>query len=196
MLSTVRQQRIGYAALVSDEEIIARVLSGSAQAYGELVARHQGNAYWLAYRMTGSREEAEDAAQEAFVKAYVKLDAYRGTGSFWPWLRRILLNTCLSKASRKGAKEPMVELTEADCDSDYSLETEILNRAEAEEVRKAIAELPATYRAAVVLRYREGLSYKETAEQLGESLSNVRVRLYRAKRLLAVRLRGLSDELP
>ena len=180
--------------MVLDEDIIGRVLSGSALAYGELVARYQRSAYWLAYRMTGSREEAEDAAQEAFVKAYVKLDAYRGKGSFWPWLRRILVNACLAKASRKGAKEPMVELTEAECGSDYSLETEVLSRAEAEDVRSAIAELPAAYRTAVVLRYREGLSCKEIAEQLGESLSTLKVRLHRARKMLAVRLGGLSDE--
>lgn len=179
--------------MISDERIIGRVLKGHTQDYRELVSRYQTAAFRLACRVLGRREDAEDAVQDAFLRAYSKLDTCRERSRFWPWLRRILLNTCLS---RLRAQEPCdyVEDFEYSGPAQSPVEAEMLRHAEMEEIRKVIAGLPAPFRTVIVLRFQEELSYAEIAEVLCEPLSTIQVRMHRARKMLAERLEVISNE--
>ena len=181
-------------ALMSDEQLIVRVLKGHAEDYRELMQRYQNAVFRLAFHMLGRREEAEDAAQETFLQAYKKLSTCRERSRFWSWIRRTAVNICLSKRRCEYPMDELDTLGSIDCANADPVEAEVIRHAEAEEIRKAIAGLPADYRTAVVLRYQEQLSYKEIAEILGESLIVVQTRLYRARRMLAERLGVMKNE--
>ena len=178
--------------MVSDEQIIRRVLKGHTEEYRELMLRHQSQAYRFAYHVVGTREEAEDAAQEAFIRAYSGLSTCRERGKFWPWLRQIVLNLCLDRLRRERVEELPEEPAD---DAADTVESEVFRRAELEDIRRAIAGLPHAYRIVTVLRYQEELSYKEIADMLGETLSTVQVRVWRAKKMLAERLGVVRDEI-
>lgn len=180
--------------LASDERIIESVLRGQTRDYRELMCRYQASAFRLAYGVLGRREEAEDATQETFIKAYDKLDTCRERSRFWPWLRRITLNTCLTRLSRERPCDNIADMPEADCSPDDPVESEIMRQVELEDIRKAIAGLPDAYRTIVVLRYQEELPYSEIADMLGETLSAVQVRLHRARKMLAKRLEVIANE--
>ena len=124
--------------LVSDEEIIAQVLDGHTERYAELVRKYQGAAYRLAYRVLGRREEAEDAVQETFVRAYEKLASCRDRGRFWPWMRRIALNVCLRRMSRETPCENVVEMRDAGTSLANPVEAEVVRRAEISNVQTVL----------------------------------------------------------
>jgi len=180
--------------LTSDERIIERVLKGHKQDYRDLMLRYQASAFRLAYRVLAGREEAEDAVQETFIKAFDKLGTCRERNKFWPWLRRIVLNTCLNRIRRGAPCDNIDELTDIHSPSGNPVESEVLMRVQLEEIQRAIAGLPDSYRTTVVLRFQEELSYKEIADVLGETVSAVQVRLHRARKMLAERLEVMRHE--
>jgi RNA polymerase sigma-70 factor, ECF subfamily len=178
--------------LSPDSELIARVLEGKTGEYQALVKRYQESVFALAYRMLGRREEAEDATQDAFIRAYRSLDSHLPGAEFWPWLRRIAINCCLRKHSREirveevddNAQDPFVD----------SVETQVFKKCQTELVQRLISGLPENYRTPLVLRYQEDLSIAEIAQMLQESPGTIRVRLHRALRMLAERL-VIDDEM-
>jgi RNA polymerase sigma-70 factor (ECF subfamily) len=181
--------------LVSDEQIIERVLRGSAEDYRELMLRHQDALFRLSYRMLGRREDAEDVVQDAFLQAYRKLGDCRGRAKFGAWVRRIAINICLRRFARETPVGEIDELLDiAPCDQN-PVEREVLRRAEISEILDALASLPPTYRTVIVLRYGEELDLQEIADILGEKPGAVYTRLHRARRMLAERLEELSHEL-
>ncbi len=162
------------------------MLDGGAEEFRELVVRHQAAVFRLSLRILGRREDAEDAAQEAFIKAYSNLASYRERGKFAQWLRTIAINTCLNRLPR----EVPVDLPESIEDGAISPEAEALRRIDCEEVWRAVGSLSPAYRAVLALRYAEDMSYKEIAEALGEPTSTIQVRLHRAKKALASVIAG------
>jgi len=168
----------------SDDELVARCLAGSNAAFRELVERHQKRVYSLALRMMGNHTDAEDLAQEAFVRAYSALPRYRGPGGFASWLCRIAVNLCLN-AARDSRRTIVVDPSDieglyanaAPCD-----QSESVGRSEA--ILTAIRSLDEGYRAVVLLRFMDGLSYAEIAEVLSVPVSTIAARLHRAKKLL------------
>jgi RNA polymerase sigma-70 factor, ECF subfamily len=165
------------------------------QEFRTLIERHEAAVFNLAYRMLGRREEAEDAAQDAFVKVFRSLNAYSDQMPFWPWLRRIVVNACIDKQPREYSSddvETTIDLEEPFVDS---VEMEVLRKCEIERIDETIAGLPGTYRTVVVLRYREDLSFEEIAEAMGQTPGAARVRLHRAMKMLSERLAVVNDEL-
>lgn len=179
--------------LVSDEVLIEQVLGGNTRLYGELMTRYQDMVFWLACRILRRREEAEDAVQQIFLRAYSRLDTYDGDkGSFWAWIRRITVNVCLTMSSREKPYEMLDELAnDADFIFSSSVEEGMLARVRTEDIRKIISDLPSDYRVVTVLRYQEDLSYKEIADLLGVTIPTLQVRLHRAKKMLAERLESV-----
>ena len=177
--------------MLSDSELITRVREGRTRDYQALVKRYQESVFALAYRMLGRREEAEDATQDAFIRAYRSLDAHVPGAEFWPWLRRIAINCCLGRLSREFPIEEIEEIAQ-DPFVD-SVETQVFKACRMELVRKAISGLPENYRTTVVLRYQEDLSVAEIGQMLNESPGTIRVRLHRALKMLADRL-VIDDE--
>ncbi|HOG47444.1 MAG TPA: sigma-70 family RNA polymerase sigma factor [Anaerolineae bacterium] len=174
----------------SDELLVEESKRGSREAFTELVQRHQGAVYSLCYRTVGNPTEAEDLAQEAFLRLYRSLDRFRRGARLRPWLHRIAVNACLDALRKR--KEPMLSLdgmreggTEPPIPHGGTLPEEAcLDRELQAAVQQALLQLPGDYRIALVLRYLEDLSYREVADALGVPLSTVETRIFRAKKML------------
>jgi RNA polymerase sigma-70 factor (ECF subfamily) len=180
--------------LLTDRAIIDRVLHGRTDEFRELMLRYQNRVFRLASGVLNSREEAEDATQEAFLKAYAGLRTYRADSGVWPWLRRISLNVCLDRIRARFPCESLESLPETECHTDAP-EIEALKQVSLERINVAIGGLPERYRAVIVLRYQEDLSYQEISELLGEPLSSVQTWLHRAKQMLARKLGVMEHEM-
>lgn len=175
---------------LTDETLVARSLRGDVEAYGELVSRYQTSVFNVCYRLMGERQGAEDQSQEAFLRAYQRLETFDLERPFGPWIRTVAANLCLNEL--RGSRpfhEPLEEERQEWPSAGAKSPEEQLQRSEqAEAVREAILELPPHYRAVIELRHFGGLSYKEIARAMGQSLSQVRTHLYRARNTLAERL--------
>jgi RNA polymerase sigma-70 factor (ECF subfamily) len=141
----------------------------------------------VCYRLTGERREAEDLAQEAFIRAYERLDRFDPDRPFGPWMRRVAANHCLNRLSAQPVADvPLDE--ERDEDEQSRPESIREEREQAEIVRAAILALPANYRAVIELRHFQDMSYDEIASALSIPLSDVKSHLFRARKLLAEKL--------
>lgn len=191
---------------VDDLELLRRSQAGDYTAFEQLVGRLQSRIYGVAYRILGSPHDAEDVVQQTFLSLIEHLDSFRGESSVATWVLRIATNFAL-KILRKRRGLPTVPLDEGDESYASVPHPEYIAAwkeppdalAERTEMRdlleRAIAELSDTHRIVFVLRDLEGLSTEETAEALGLSVANVKVRLLRARLQLRERLtRELGDE--
>ena len=167
-----------------DRDLVLRARRGDADAFGELVRRYQTSVFNVCYRLTGERREAEDLAQEAFIRAYERLERFDPDRPFGPWMRRVAANHCLNRLS---SQTPLaVPLNEERDEDDLSRpETIREEKEQAEFVRAAILTLPPNYRAVIELRHFQELSYDEIASTLNMPLSDVKSHLFRARKLLA-----------
>jgi RNA polymerase sigma-70 factor (ECF subfamily) len=165
-----------------ERRLIRRAQCGDDDAFGQLVVRHQQVIFNIAYRMMGNRQEAEDVAQEAFVKAYQALDRFDTQHLFAPWIRRIATNTALNRIKRR---RPETELKEEMLLAERpGPESQVIAGEVSERLRAAVAALPPNYRAAIELRHFQGLSYQEMSETLHAPLSDIKSWLFRARRKL------------
>ena len=166
----------------SDGELLQRVRDGDTPAFATLVRRHQTALLRLVGPFVGTREDAEDAVQEAFVEAFRQLDSFRGEASFRTWVGRIAIYRAMAIAKRRMPKT-----------SDYRYldgATEDTDVAEAIAVREAVWALPDEMRVAVVLRFWREMSGREIAELLGEEQSTVWTRIYRGLEQVRQALEG------
>lgn len=180
---------------LEDRELVERVKRGDVNAYETLVQRHQSAAFRTAYLVAGSAGDAEDAAQEGFVKAFYAIDRFRSDAPFRPWLLAIVANeakTRLRSSSRR--QKVALKLAEGRLDGDAapSPEEAALARSERERVLRALGELGEDDRLVIGYRYFLDLSEKETATALGVRRGTVKSRLSRALR----RLRAVMDGEP
>ena len=160
-----------------------RLRAGDAPAFEELVMTYQHRVFGVALRMLGNRAEAEEVAQEAFVRAHRALGDFRGDAKLSTWLYAITSRLCLNRLAsgerrmaRQG-EDALLRLSDAGPRPDAVLERRELETA----LGRAIAELPEDRRIVVVLRDLEGLSYEEIAQVLELELGTVRSRLHRAR---------------
>lgn len=182
-------------AAPEDRDLIARSRAGDAAAFEELVRAQTPQLYRLLVRMLGDPAAAEDIAQECFLRAWRALPGFRGEARFSTWMYRIAIN----EANRFLARESRRELLPFDdvlLDvPDLGARTEEL--AEEGELRERLEalllELPAHYRAAVVLRDVEGFTNEEAADLLGLDLRNFKSRLHRGRMALRRRLEELAE---
>ncbi len=162
--------------------LIQRFKEGDLSTFKQIVQVHQDRIYNLCQYMLGNPQDAEDAAQEVFIKAYRKLKDFRPESSLYTWLYRIGVNTCLDH-KKKSRTEPIKHQS---MDEDLpSTEPSPENRYESKEIgqtiQSALQQLPKHSRAVIVLREIEGLSYEETAGVLHISLGTVKSRISRAR---------------
>lgn len=192
-----------------DGEVVRRVRNGDRDAYRELVDRHAPMVFALVRRYCADPAEAEDLAQEVFVRAYEGLDDFRGDAAFSSWLYRIAVNRCRdwAKSPRRDDRsldelaEPGTSSGRRSADSAEAAEVglstppepeETLEREErARRLRRAIGELTPDYAVPFLLKYEEELSYREIAERLDVTEGALKVRVHRAR----ARLRELLDDM-
>ena len=173
--------------------VIRRVQKGDVNAFEALVRAYEKNVYNLALRMMGNAQDAEDMAQEAFLKAYNSLPGFRGDSKFSVWLYRIVSNVCLDQL-RKKSKRPTVSLSMEDEDGEetqldlpdtaQSPEELLEKKLTREAVRRGLAQLPEDARQILLLREIQGLSYEEIGEALGLEPGTVKSRIFRARKRL------------
>lgn len=168
-----------------DDLLIDRALAGDSNAYGDLVGRYQDRLRASLMRLTGSAEEAEDVAQEAFVQAYLKLSTFQRTSRFYTWIYRIAFNQAISKNRKKRPRLSLTAVQDAggpepvaasDCPTATTFEDE-----RARLLHEAIAELEEDHRQVIVLREFEEMDYQQIAELIGAPIGTVRSRLFRAR---------------
>ena len=172
----------------AERELVERARRGDPSAFEEVVRRHQHRVYNLAYRMLRRHEDAEDATQEAFLRAFEAMPRFRGEAAVGTWICRIAANLCLSwlrsKARRVEVAADAVALVEGQEEAGDAGRNELVRAT-----RGAIARLPPKYRLAVVAHYLEGRSYEEAARVAGVGVRTLKTRLYRARKLLRRMLR-------
>jgi len=168
---------------VRDETLAGQASTGDMAAFEELVNRHRMAVYRLARSITGSHEDADDAAQETFIRVYRALGAYDPGRPFKAWLKRIAYNTSLnvlrSSRSRRGrcSDSELVQLPDPSPGPDCELEA----GQAASGVEHAVSSMPTELRATLLLRAVEGMSYKEIASATGVRIGTVMSRLSRAR---------------
>ena len=162
----------------ADDELVLQCQKGSEAAFEELVRRHQQMIHALTFRMSGSAADAEDLAQEAFIRAYEQIGAFRGQSKFSTWLYSIAMHACLNW--RRGeARRFRAEANCAEETAGASAPNEM-----AQQAQTALMKLPARQRAAIVLTLYDGLSHAEAAKVLHCSETTVSWRVFAAKRKL------------
>ena len=167
---------------------VQQAQAGDQTAFAQLVAAYQGPVYNLAYRMLGNPVDAEDAAQETFLRAYDRLATYEPDRKFSSWILSIASHYCIDQLRRRRVPydslddmPPGRELpSEADAPEDVALA-----REQERALQQALALLPPAYRLPVILRYWNELSYEEIAEATQTTVSAIKSRLHRARLMLA-----------
>lgn len=174
----------------TDNEILARVARGDTEAFGLLVGRYTDRLYTLAVRVTNDRELAQDIVQEAFIRAYNRLDGFRGQCAFSSWIFRIACNLSIDSCRRR-SRRPVVRLTDREVRTDDTpaaggpCDEECLGR-----MRRALDRLSAEERALVTLYYEEERPMAEIAAIVGITETNAKVRLHRVRQ----RIRRYMEE--
>jgi RNA polymerase sigma-70 factor (ECF subfamily) len=162
----------------SEAEIVVRVLKGDRQAYALLVEEYKSPIYNLAYRMTGSSEDADDLTQETFIHAYQYLWRYDTSRKFFTWLYTLALNLIRSHLRKKNKYIKSSEELSAHLlsEKNHSPETELIKT---QEINVYLLRLEEESRALLIMKYMQELSFEEIAQITGKSLSAVKMSVYR-----------------
>jgi RNA polymerase sigma-70 factor (ECF subfamily) len=174
----------------TDEDRLVAAGAGDLEAFRELVLAHQRSAWGLAFRFLQDAAEAEDVAQEAFLRILEAAPRYRPTASFRTYLCRVVTRLCIDRSEKKHPEytDEVPDLADPAPGPEESLAT----REREERVRDALGALPANQRAALILRHHEGLSYVEVADALATTTKAVEGLLGRARATLQDLLAGLE----
>lgn len=177
-----------------DIELIERHLAGDGDASQQLVQKYEQMVFALASQMLGRGEEVRDAAQEVFLNVLKALPRFRGESALSTWIYRIGVNTCIAR-SKQGKRQRAREVVEEESfdliPEGQPSSLERLERKELEgQLHRAIGELAEEYRAVIVLHYLQGMGYEQIAQVLAVPMGTVKVRLFRAKRLLQRKLKA------
>jgi RNA polymerase sigma-70 factor (ECF subfamily) len=193
-----------------EQEIIESSRTGDLNAFDQLVVAHQDRIYNLCYWILGHRDDASDATQDAFIRAFRSLDSFRGDSAFGTWLHRIAVNACLDVLQRR--KRAPQTYTDLESDSENSPQSDkIAERSSGEAnrrldparlsaqrerrkvVQEALAQIPEHYRLALVLYDIEGHSYDEIAQTLKLPLGTIKSRINRARLALREHLENKRE---
>ncbi len=185
-----------------DQDLVLRVQQGDKAAYDLLVIKYQHKIIQLVNRYVKDASEAQDVAQEAFIKAYRALGGFRGESAFYTWLYRIAINTAknylVSRARR--SSDYQIDIQDAEQIENapqlQGMETPerlLFNQEIIETIKTAIEELPEEMRVAIMLREFEGMSYEEIADAMDCPVGTVRSRIFRAREAIDSKLTPLLD---
>jgi RNA polymerase sigma factor (sigma-70 family) len=167
---------------LTDLELVQQVRNGKRQAYTELMRRYQHRVYWVARRIVGNHADADDVAQETFVKAYLALGDFRGDSSLFTWLYRIATNLSLNVVRKQQVmnylrESPLIASVLPAKDNPH---TDLVAKELESKLQRAIATLPEKQKAVFVMRYHEEMSYEEISEVLKTSVGGLKANYFHA----------------
>ena len=184
--------------MTEESQLIDAALSGDRSAFTQLVTDHQDRLFASMLQVTGSPDEAEEVVQEAFIRAFMKLDTFQRQSQFFTWLYRIAFNSALTRKRRKRARVSLDHCREengleiaGDVDG---VDERMLQQERVNMVRDGLQMLSDEHRSILVLREMEGHSYELIAEILEISIGTVRSRLNRARRQLKLALETIEKK--
>lgn len=176
---------------MNEEQVwLEQARKGDKVAFGKIVEAYQTPVYNLAYRMLSNSGEAEEAAQEAFIRAFTRLDSYNPAHKFSTWMLSITSNYCIDLIRKRRAlllsiDEPLAPHPALMSDRDKGPEAQMEHSQREEMVQTLLADLQPEYRQAVILRYWYEYSYEEIADMMDTTVSAIKSRLFRARKQLA-----------
>jgi RNA polymerase sigma-70 factor (ECF subfamily) len=181
---------MSYRGYEEERAWLEKARHGDKEAFGLLIEAYQTPVFNLAYRMLGNADEAEQAAQEAFIRAWTRLDSYNPAHKFSTWLLTITSNYCIDQLRKRRAQllsldGPLPAHPALMSENSSGPEAKFKENERQEIVQQLLQTLPEDYREAVVLRYWYDLSYDEIAEMMETTVSAIKSRLFRARRQLA-----------
>lgn len=186
-----------------DQALVERVQRGDKSAFDVLVRKYQHKIIKLIMRYVRDQSEAQDVAQETFIKAYRALARFRGDSAFYTWLYRIAINTAKNHLVAQGRRPPDTDIDAEDAvqydgpsalKENGSPEHQVLKDEIEAAIFSAIDELPEDLRTAITLRELEGLSYEEIAQAMGCPIGTVRSRIFRAREAIDMKLKPLLGD--
>jgi RNA polymerase sigma-70 factor (ECF subfamily) len=175
---------------LSDETLLREFLGGDQNAFTDLMKRHEDRVFGLAYRITGNRPDALDAAQDAFISAFRRAGSFRFDSAFSTWMHRVTLNACYDLMRKRGRSTPEEHPEDEDRPSSSNMDDIVAQRMD---VARALAGIPEEYREAVVMHDLGGIPYEEIASVTGVAIGTVKSRISRGRRRLAQLLEPGSD---
>jgi RNA polymerase sigma-70 factor (ECF subfamily) len=168
--------------------LVQWILDGQIDAYREIVARHQARVFYLGLKFFHNRHDAEDFAQEVFLKTFEKLRTFKAEVPFASWLNRIAYNMAVNQYHKRKRAHVEVALPCEPPDTSLSPETRVLRRELKEKVRKVLKKIPDIYKPVIKLHFFEGLSYPEISKALSIPVNTIKSYVFRTKQLLRSRL--------
>ncbi|TAH40147.1 MAG: RNA polymerase sigma factor RpoE [Gammaproteobacteria bacterium] len=186
-----------------DQALVERVQKGDKRAFDLLVRKYQHKIVSVVTRYVSDWSEAQDVAQEAFIRAYRALGAFRGDSAFYTWIYKIAINTAKNHLVSRGRRPPIGDIAIEDAvllDGASQLreratpERELLRQEIEQTVFGTVEDLPEELRTAITLREVDGLSYEEIAEAMNCPIGTVRSRIFRAREAIDEKLRPLLSE--
>lgn len=168
----------------TDLELIKLCLDGDNSYFAELVTRYKNLVYSIILRMINDSEEANDLAQEVFVKVYKNLDKYYPEFKFSTWIIRITTNHVIDYRRKKVKDTIPISDVEYELSSDESPEDAYITKEDNEKLNEVLNKLPDMYKIPIVLYHQQGLSYQEISDIINEPLSKVKNRIFRGRRML------------
>lgn len=172
---------------LDDAALVARAKAGDRKAFTELVRRHRSAVYRICYRILGNREDAEDATQEAFIRAYDRLDTFQERSAFRTWVFRLTVNVSLNELDRARRKRSLPlepEAVRSVPSPEASPEADLLKSEALSRLHEALQLLPPNHRAAIVLHDLEDLTWEEAAASLGVPEGTAKAWAHRGRRRL------------
>lgn len=178
---------------LGDYDVVLSCLKGNTEDFAILVDRYKNLVFSVTARMTNNPDEYADIAQEVFIKVYRSLDKYRPDYHFSTWIIRITTNHIIDMRRKKRIESTSLDEVDFSLSTNRSAEDEYIEGETVKEVGRLIAALPEMYRLPILLYHRHGMSYQDIADSLGLSLSKVKNRIFRGRKLLKESLMGLKE---
>ncbi|MBN2552745.1 MAG: sigma-70 family RNA polymerase sigma factor [Spirochaetales bacterium] len=176
-----------------DNELVKRIIAGEYEAYREIVARHQTRIFYMGLKFFHNRHDAEDYAQEVFLKTFVKLRSFKAEVPFASWLNKIAYNMAVNQYHKRRRARVEVAMQGEPRDDSLSPETRILRNELCEKVHRVLKKIPDVYKPVINLHFFEGLSYPEISRALSIPVNTIKSYVFRAKQLLRTRLGSYVD---
>lgn len=166
---------------MTEAEFMARCAGGDTEAYGELMARYERLVFAICYRMMGNAEDARDAAQEAFSRAWTDRGRFDATRPFKPWICRIAVNICLNELRRSRRRDVALDEIREPASAGDGPQKQLERMELAEKIQAALDRLDPDHRIVIILKYLTGMPYAEIEKSLEISRATLEMRLYRAR---------------